>query len=118
MLLKLDLMVATTSPQRPGFYVVEIKEVPETTKIFFYLGLLILISTAGGAAYAVLHNDVGTGVSIASYVLACLSLILGLVAVGEWIGLSKPNSFSFAYDVENNQVLGATYVEQAFRSRS
>jgi hypothetical protein len=65
--------------------------------------------------YAVLKGDTSTGLSIASYVLTCLSLTLALVAAGQWLGLKKPNSFSFAYDVETNQMLSATYVNQVFR---
>jgi hypothetical protein len=64
--------------------------------------------------YAVLKGDTSTGLSIASYVLTCLSLTLALVAAGQWLGLKKPNSFSFAYDVETNQMLSATYVKQVF----
>lgn len=64
--------------------------------------------------YAVLKGDTSTGLSIASYVLTCLSLTLALVAAGQWFGLKKPNSFSFAYDVETNQMLSATYVNQVF----
>jgi hypothetical protein len=64
--------------------------------------------------YAVLKDDTSTGLTIASYVLTCLSLILAFVAAGEWLGLKKPDSFSFAYDVETNQVLSEAYVNQAF----
>jgi hypothetical protein len=65
-------------------------------------------------AYAVVKADTSTGVAISSYVLACLSLILAVVAAGQWLGLTKPDSFSFAYDVEKNQVLGAPYAGKVF----
>lgn len=72
--------------------------------------LLILISTAAGVVYAVVLSDAGTGLSISSYVLACLSLILAVIVAGEWIGLTKPDSFSFAYDWEKNRVVSSTDV--------
>ena len=84
----------------------------QSRKIYFALGLLIVISTGGGTAYAVVCSDPSTGLSIATYVLTCLSLILALVAAGQWVGLSKPDAFSFAYSVERNQIIGATNVEK------
>ena len=74
--------------------------ISSTSKIYVLLVLLILISTGAGTAYAVVKSDPGTGLSIASFVLTCLSLILALVAAGQWLGFSKPDSFSFAYDCE------------------
>ena len=133
MLLKLDQLVATSERKRPGFYVVEIKEAPDTrydshavcyiqhfnlhlsgSKIYIVLGILITISTGVGAAYAGLQGDIGTGIAIASYILTCLSLMLALLSVGQWLGLSKPDSFSFAYDIKETQIIGATHIEQAF----
>jgi hypothetical protein len=54
--------------------------------------------------YAVVKADIGTGLSISSYVLAA----------GQWLGLTEPDSFSFAYDVETNQVLSAPYAGKVF----
>ena len=73
--------------------------------IYFLLAVLILISTSGGVVYAVIREDTSTGLAIASYVLTCLSLILALVAAGEWLGLSKPNSFAFSYNIEERTVV-------------
>lgn len=53
-----------------------------------------------------LKSDPGTGLSIASYILTCLSLILAVVVAGEWLGLRKPDAFSFAYDWVENRVVG------------
>jgi hypothetical protein len=64
--------------------------------------------------YAVVKADTSAGLTISSYVLACLSLILAVVAAGQWLGLTKPDSFSFAYDVEKNQVLSAPYASKVF----
>jgi hypothetical protein len=82
--------------------------IPPTSKIYVLLILLIAISTGSGTAYSVVKSDPATGLSIATYVLTCLSLILALVAAGQWLGLSKPGSFSFAYNLEENRVLGST----------
>jgi hypothetical protein len=60
------------------------------------------------------ESDPATGLSIASFVLTCLSLILALVAAGQWLGLSKPDSFSFAYYWEENQVLASTDAGRIF----
>ena len=64
--------------------------------------------------YAILKADTSTGLSISSYVLTCLSLILVVVTAGQWLGLTKPDSFSFAYDMEKNQVISAPYASQVF----
>jgi membrane protease YdiL (CAAX protease family) len=85
-----------------------------TSKIYSLLVLIILVSTGGGVVYALLRKDLPTGIAIATYVLTCLSLAVALIAAGQWFGLKKPNSFSFAYDVETNQVLSATHVNQVF----
>lgn len=85
-----------------------------TSNIYVLLILLIVISTGAGTAYAVLESDPATGLSIATFVLTCLSLILALVAAGQWLGLSKPDSFSFAYNLEENRVLGSTDAGKIF----
>lgn len=84
------------------------------SKIYVLLILLILISAGAGTAYAVVRSDPGTGLSMASFMLTCLSLTLALVAAGQWLGLSKPDSFSFAYDWEENRVLGSTDAGKIF----
>ena len=76
-----------------------------SSKIYILLAILIVVSTGAGVLYAVLKSDAGTGLSIASYILTCLSLILAVVAAGEWLGISKPDSFSFAYDWVDNRVV-------------
>jgi hypothetical protein len=73
-----------------------------TSRIYILFTLIILASTGGGVVYAVVKCDVSTGLSIATYVLTCLSLTLALFATGQWLGLKKPDSFSFAYDVVKN----------------
>jgi hypothetical protein len=89
-----------------------------TSKIYLLLILLIFISTGAGTAYAVVKSDPGTGLSIASFVLTSLSLVLALVAAGQWLGLAKPDSFSFAYNWEENRVLGATEAGKIFGAGS
>ena len=65
-------------------------------------------------AYAVVKDDTSTGLSISTYVLTCLSLIVAVVAAGQWLGLTKPDSFSFAYDVDEKHVLSAPYAGSVF----
>jgi hypothetical protein len=66
----------------------------------------------------VVKHDVPTGLSMATYILTCLSLMVALVAAGQWLGLKKPDSFSFTYDVDKNQMLSAMHVDQAFGIKS
>ncbi|KIW18089.1 hypothetical protein PV08_02376 [Exophiala spinifera] len=108
MLFLLDRMAGSTKRgnDHNTFYAVEIKETFDTSKIYFLLAILILVSTAAGVVYSVVKSDPGTGLSIASYILACLSLILAVVVAGEWLGLRKPDAFSFAYDWVENRVVG------------
>ncbi|KAJ9625998.1 hypothetical protein H2204_010297 [Knufia peltigerae] len=108
MLFLLDRMAGSTKRgnDHNTFYAVEIKETFDTSKIYFLLAVLILVSTAAGVVYSVLKSDPGTGLSIASYILTCLSLILAVVVAGEWLGLRKPDAFSFAYDWVENRVVG------------
>lgn len=64
--------------------------------------------------YAVVKADTSTGLTISTYVLTCLSLIVAVVAAGQWLGLTKPDSFSFAYDVDKNLVLSAPRAGSVF----
>jgi hypothetical protein len=47
-------------------------------------------------------KDVGTGLSLASFFITCIALALALLALGEFLGLERPDSFSFAYDEVGN----------------
>jgi hypothetical protein len=76
------------------------------SKVYVLLIFLILISTGSGVAYAVACSDTSTGLTLATYILTCLALLLTLFGAGQFVGLSKPNSFSFAYSVNQNQVIG------------
>jgi hypothetical protein len=85
-----------------------------TSKIYILLILIILVSTGGGVVYAVVKDDTSTGLTISTYVLMCLGLIVAVVAAGQWLGLTKPDSFSFAYDVDENLVLSAPRAGSVF----
>jgi Mg2+/Co2+ transporter CorB len=78
---------------------------------------LILISAGARIAYAIVRSDTGIGLSIASYILTCLSLIFAVVAAGEWLGLGKPDAFSFAYDLVQNRVVSKDDVENITAGR-
>lgn len=70
------------------------------------LGLIVL-STAGGTVYSVVQSDPSTGISIASYVLTVLSIILAFITAADWLGVKSPDSFAFAYSVEENAIMSA-----------
>jgi hypothetical protein len=57
--------------------------------------------------YAVLKQDPVAGLSISTYVLTCMLLTLALFSSGDWLKLEKPDSFSFEYNVEENQCQGS-----------
>jgi hypothetical protein len=66
------------------------------------LGLSIAASVVAGVIYGLVTSDKSTAVSLASYLLACPALVLALYGAGEWIGLEKPDSFSWAYDIPSD----------------
>ncbi|KAH8802518.1 hypothetical protein F5884DRAFT_473796 [Xylogone sp. PMI_703] len=78
---------------------IELFEVPNTATIYGLLYLVIILCTGAGIAYAVISKDIATGISLGGYMVACLALILALVSAGEFIGLQRPDSYSWAYDV-------------------
>ena len=57
--------------------------------------------------YAVLKQDPVAGLTISTYVLTCMLLTLALFSSGDWLKLEKPDSFSFEYNVEENQGQGS-----------
>jgi hypothetical protein len=61
-----------------------------------YIALLvsILLSTSGGLVYSILRHDFGGGFTIASYTIACLALVLALLAASDFIGMETPDSFA------------------------
>jgi hypothetical protein len=61
-----------------------------------YIALLvsILLSASGGLVYSFLRHDFGAGFSIASYTIACLALVLALLAASDFIGIETPDSFA------------------------
>lgn len=62
-----------------------------------------------GVLYAVFANDKAGGISLASYFLACLALVLALYSAGEFIGIERPDSFSWAYDTPSGNYAFETY---------
>ncbi|RYP21330.1 hypothetical protein DL767_009281 [Monosporascus sp. MG133] len=107
MLRVLDCLVAKSQRPHHAFFVVEIKEAVDTSKVYILLVLLILVSTGAGVTYAVVRQDLSTGLSISTYVLTCSTLVLALLAAGEFLGLSKPSRFAFAYDIKNNSIFSS-----------
>ena len=66
--------------------------------------------------YAVLKQDPIAGLSISTYVLTCMLLALALLSSGDWLKLGKPDSFSFEYNVEEDQCQGSQQ-SVTFRTR-
>jgi hypothetical protein len=65
----------------------------DTSRFFFWLLLLaIVLSACTAVLYCELTSDVSTAISLASYVVTCLALMLALVAAGDYVGLQKPQS--------------------------
>ena len=84
-------------------------------KIYLSFSLVLLASTCTGVSYALLRDDAATGITLATYILTCLTLALGLLAAGEFIGLDKPDAFAFVYDLKNKEVVRAQYVDEIVR---
>ena len=58
------------------------------------------VSTAIGVSWAVLKKDVSAGIGIAAYIIGCVALFLALIGAGSFMGLKRPDSYSWAYDTE------------------
>jgi hypothetical protein len=58
------------------------------------------VSTAIGVSLAVLKKDVSAGIGIAAYITGCVALFLALMGAGSFMGLERPDSYSWAYDTE------------------
>ena len=87
------------------------------SKIWILLILLIVVSTGGGTAYAVVKSDTSTGLALATYILTVLGIVIAFVGAGEYFGMQKPDPFSFVYSLEENQVLRANHVHHLFGRR-
>jgi hypothetical protein len=72
----------------------------------------LTLCTAAGILYAIFQHDIPTGISLASYLLAVFSIILALLSIGDFIGLAKPDAFSFAYNLEDEEMVDEQYVQE------
>jgi hypothetical protein len=59
------------------------------------LGLIVL-ATIGGVIYGYLRKDFSGGFTIASYAVACVALLLALLAASDFLGMESPDSFGAA----------------------
>jgi hypothetical protein len=71
----------------------------------------LILCTLAGVLYAFFQHDIPTGISLAGYLLTVCSLILAIVSAGDFIGLAKPDAFSFAYDIEDKEMVDEEYVQ-------
>jgi len=73
------------------------------------LFLCIILSIVAGILYALFTKDEAGGISLATYFLACPTLILALYSAGEYIGIDRPASFAWAYDTPSGAYAFETY---------
>jgi hypothetical protein len=67
------------------------------------------VSTGAGVVYGLLRMDISTAVSLASYIVTCLALLLALIAAGDYVGLQKPPSeVNFDYNSNTGDFYEAT----------
>jgi hypothetical protein len=57
---------------------------------------LIVLATIGGVVYGYLRDDYSGGFTIASYLVACVALLLALLAASDFLGMESPDSFGAA----------------------
>jgi hypothetical protein len=74
-----------------------------TSRFFFWL---LILATALSASSAIVYShytdDASTAISLASYIVTCLALLLALVAAGDYVGLQKPgDGVNFDYNSTN-----------------
>jgi ABC-type uncharacterized transport system permease subunit len=62
--------------------------------VYTALIVSILLSTSEGLVYGFLRHDFGAGFTIASYTIACLALVLALIAASDFVGMETPDSFA------------------------
>ena len=62
--------------------------------VYIALIVSILLSTSEDLVYSILRHDFGAGFTIASYTIACLALVLALLAASDFIGMKTPDSFA------------------------
>jgi hypothetical protein len=63
------------------------------------IGIFVLVSTAGGIAFAVLQGDVATGVAISTYMVGFLSIATGIWGIGDHLGIERPDMHTYSFDV-------------------
>jgi len=60
--------------------------------------VFLAISTAGGVVYAVLRDDVSTGLTLSTYVVGFVGVLTAIWGAGEQLGVEKPDSYSYSFD--------------------
>ncbi len=71
---------------------------PSSRFLLFLIILFVIISTAGGVAYAILQEDVSTGLTISSYAIALFGVATGVWGAGDYLGVEKPGMYSYSFD--------------------
>jgi len=71
-----------------------------TFRFFFWmLALATCLSASAAVLYHHYTSDAATAISLASYIVTCLALLLALVAAGDYVGLQKlQDAVNFDYN--------------------
>jgi hypothetical protein len=74
-----------------------------TSRFFFWmLVLAICLSACAAILYHQHTKDVSTAITLASYIVTCLALVLALVAAGDYVGLQKlQDAVNFDYNSDS-----------------
>lgn len=68
-----------------------------------------MLSASATILYSHYTGDVSTAISLGSYIVTCLALLLALVAAGDYVGLQKPgDAINFDYDSTSGDFAMAT----------
>jgi Kef-type K+ transport system membrane component KefB len=79
--------------------------------IWILLFIAVLISTVSAVSYALVRSDWSGVFTIGSYMVGCGALMLALLSVGEFMGLKRPDAFSYAYDTVTNSEVFNQYTK-------
>jgi hypothetical protein len=76
------------------------KNFDQNSTYFALLVLVIAISAGAIGVYNHYTGDIGTAVSIGSYILTASAAVLAFIAIADWVGFSKPDPSTYVYDIE------------------
>lgn len=75
---------------------------------FFFTALLVSIGLSAAATVLYHHytQDAGAALTLGSYIVTCLALLLAIFAVGDYIGFHKPEGDdAYEYDSKDGEFM-------------